>query len=58
MIIRCLVIVLMGFFPLAAAAQTVAASGTDRKDFISIGMFLLIVAATLIITYRSARSAN
>ena len=58
MIIRCLVIVLMGFFPLATAAQTVAASGTDRKDFISIGMFLLIVAATLIITYRSARSAN
>jgi cation/acetate symporter len=58
MIRRCLMIVLIGLFPMAAVAQATAASGSDRKDFISIGMFLVIVAATLIITFRSARSSR
>jgi hypothetical protein len=55
MIRRCLMIVLIGLFPMAAVAQTAAATGTDRKDLISIGMFLVIVAATLVITFRSAQ---
>jgi cation/acetate symporter len=58
MIRRCLMIVLIGLFPMAAVAQTAAASGTDRRDLISVGMFLVIVAATLIIIFRSARSSR
>ena len=58
MIRRCLMIVLIGLFPMAAVAQTAAASGTDRRDLISVGMFLVIVVATLIITFRSARSSR
>jgi cation/acetate symporter len=58
MIRRCLTTALIALFPVAAAAQTSAASGSDRKDLVSIAMFLSIVAATVVITYRSARSAR
>jgi cation/acetate symporter len=58
MIRRCLLAALMAAYPLAASAQTAAAAGARGPDWIAIGMFLAIVVATLVITYRSAGSTK
>src|SRR5262249_29796112 len=44
---------LVAAYPFAASAQT-AAAGARGPDWIAIGMFAIIVIATLVITYRSA----
>jgi cation/acetate symporter len=54
MISRCLLAALAVAFPLAASAQTPAATAARSPDWIAIGMFTAIVIATLVITYRSA----
>jgi len=48
----------MAAFPIAASAQTSATAGGRGPDWIAIIMFLVIVAATLVITYRSAGSTK
>ena len=58
MIRRCFLATLMAAFPIAASAQTLATAGARGPDWIAIGMFLVIVAATLVITYRSAGSTK
>lgn len=45
-------------FPFAAMAQGASVAGARGSDWIAIGMFLLIVAVTLFITYRSAGSTR
>lgn len=45
-------------FPLAASAQEAPAVASRGPDWIAIGMFLAIVIATLVITYRSAGSTK
>ena len=45
-------------FPLAASAQAASAAAGRGSDWIAIGMFVAIVLATLIITYRSAGSTK
>jgi cation/acetate symporter len=45
-------------FPLAASAQTAVANAGRGSDWIAIGMFVAIVVATLVITYRSAGSTK
>jgi cation/acetate symporter len=45
-------------FPLTAFAQAAPATGARGPDWIAIGMFMVIVVATLIITYRSAGSTK
>jgi cation/acetate symporter len=58
MIPRCLLAALAVAFPLTASAQAAAAPATRGPDWIAIGMFTLIVVATLVITYRSAGSTK
>src|SRR5262249_35938578 len=50
---RYLLAALVAAYPFAACAQT-AGAGARSPDWIAIGMFALIVIATLVITYRSA----
>jgi cation/acetate symporter len=50
--------VLLTVFPVAASAQAVAATTGRATNWIAIGMFVVIVAATLVITYRSAGSTK
>jgi cation/acetate symporter len=57
MIARFLLAAIIAAFPLAASAQTNAAAVAGR-NWIAIGMFLLIVAVTLVITWRSAGSTK
>jgi cation/acetate symporter len=45
-------------FPLAASAQAASATAGRGSDWIAIGMFVAIVIATLVITYRSAGSTK
>jgi cation/acetate symporter len=45
-------------FPLAASAEATSAPAGRGSDWIAIGMFVAIVVATLIITYRSAGSTK
>lgn len=45
-------------FPLTAFAQAVPATAAPGPDWIAIGMFMVIVIATLVITYRSAGSTK
>src|SRR5262245_53918593 len=58
MIRRCLLATLMAACPIAASAQTSAAASARGPDWIAISMFLVIVAATLVITYRAAGSTK
>ncbi|MES5481324.1 cation/acetate symporter ActP [Bradyrhizobium sp. INPA03-11B] len=59
MIARCLLVTLAVAFPFAAMAQGGAPMAGGRgPDWIAIAMFALIVAITLIITYRSAGSTK
>jgi cation/acetate symporter len=58
MIRRCLLAASVAAFPAGALAQTTTATGARRMNWIAIGMFLLIVLATLVITYRSAGSTK
>src|SRR5882757_1161973 len=57
MIARFLLAAIIAACPLAASAQTNAAAVAGR-NWIAIGMFLLIVAVTLVITWRSAGSTK
>jgi len=57
MIARFLLAAIIAAFPLAASAQTNAAAVAGR-NWIAIGMFLLIVTVTLVITWRSAGSTK
>ncbi len=54
MILRYVLAAFAAGWPVACSAQTAAVTGTRGPDQISIGMFLVIVIATLIITWRSA----
>ncbi|MGY3534585.1 cation/acetate symporter ActP [Bradyrhizobium sp. USDA 4452] len=58
MIARSLLTALCVAFPFAAVAQGVATVGTRGPDWIAIGMFLMIVSVTLVITWRSAGSTG
>src|SRR5262245_30685016 len=58
MIRRCLLATLMAACPIAASAQTSAAASARGPDWIAISMFLVIIVATLVITYRSAGSTK
>jgi len=58
MIRRCLLTASIVAFPVAALAQTAPAKGARGPDWIAIGMFLIIVLATLVITYRAAGSTK
>jgi cation/acetate symporter len=58
MIRRCLLAALVAAFPVAASAQTEATASARGPDWIAVGMFLLIVLATLVITFRSAASTK
>jgi len=58
MIRRCLLTASIVAFPVAALAQTALAKGARGPDWIAIGMFLIIVLATLVITYRAAGSTK
>lgn len=55
MIRRCVFAASVAAFPAGASAQT-ATTGSLGPDWIATGMFLVIVLATLVITYRSAGS--
>ncbi|MFG1465678.1 cation/acetate symporter ActP [Xanthobacter sp. DSM 24535] len=54
MILRYLLAICATSFPFAAFAQTATAPAAHGPDWIAIGMFMVIVVVTLIITYRSA----
>jgi len=56
MIARLVLAAIIVAFPLAASAQSNAAVAS--RNWIAIGMFLLIVAVTLVITWRSAGSTK
>ncbi|WP_166301889.1 cation/acetate symporter ActP [Bradyrhizobium sp. 2S1] len=59
MIFRCLLAAaLIAAVPFAAMAQSASVTGGRGTDWIAIGMFALIVAITLVITYRSAGSTR
>ncbi|MHC1948843.1 cation/acetate symporter ActP [Bradyrhizobium sp. UFLA06-06] len=58
MIARSLLIALCVAFPYAAAAQGVSTAGARGPDWIAVAMFLMIVAVTLVITWRSAGSTG
>ncbi|WP_425249154.1 cation/acetate symporter ActP [Bradyrhizobium brasilense] len=58
MIARWLLIALCVVFPFAAMAQGAPAAAARGPDWIAIGMFLIIVAVTLVITWRSAGSTG
>ncbi|MHC2463304.1 cation/acetate symporter ActP [Bradyrhizobium embrapense] len=58
MIARSLLTALCVAFPFAAVAQGVATVGARGPDWIAIGMFLMIVCVTLVITWRSAGSTG
>ncbi|MHC2333485.1 cation/acetate symporter ActP [Bradyrhizobium sp. USDA 4454] len=58
MIARSLLTALCVAFPFAAVAQGVTTVGARGPDWIAIGMFLMIVSATLVITWRSAGSTR
>jgi cation/acetate symporter len=58
MIRRCLLTACVAGFPAGALAQTATSNGAAGADWIAIGMFLAIVGATLVITYRAAGSTN
>ncbi|MBR1159800.1 cation/acetate symporter ActP [Bradyrhizobium elkanii] len=58
MIARWLLIALSVVFPFTAMAQGAPAAGARGPDWIAIGMFLIIVAVTLVITWRSAGSTE
>ncbi|OKO69334.1 acetate permease [Bradyrhizobium sp. NAS96.2] len=58
MIARCLLVALGVAFPSAAMAQGTPMVGGRGPDWIAIAMFSLIVAITLLITYRSAGSTK
>lgn len=58
MIARSLLIALCVAFPYAAAAQGVSTAGARGPDWIAVAMFLMIVAVTLGITWRSAGSTG
>ncbi|MCP1914262.1 MULTISPECIES: cation/acetate symporter ActP [Bradyrhizobium] len=58
MIARWLLIALCVVFPFAAMAQGASAAAARGPDWIAIGMFLIIVAVTLVITWRSAGSTG
>ncbi|WP_375778776.1 cation/acetate symporter ActP [Bradyrhizobium sp. ma5] len=58
MIVRSLLIALCVAFPFTAMAQGTTATGVRGPDWIAIGMFLMIVAVTLVITWRSAGSTG
>jgi cation/acetate symporter len=58
MIMRWLLAALITAFPLAALAQTASATAARGPNWIAIGMFMVIVMATLVITYRSAGSTK
>ncbi len=58
MITRWLLTALATAFPFAALAQAAPATAGRGPDWIAIGMFLVIVVATLVITYRSAGSTK
>ncbi|MCS3446097.1 MULTISPECIES: cation/acetate symporter ActP [Bradyrhizobium] len=58
MIARSLLITLCVAFPYAAAAQGVSTAGARGPDWIAVAMFLMIVAVTLGITWRSAGSTG
>jgi hypothetical protein len=55
---RLLLAALFVAFPLAASAEAASATAGRGTDWIAIGMFVAIVVATLIITYRSAGSTK
>src|SRR5262249_59436226 len=55
---RCVFAVSVAAFPTGALAQTATAKAARGPDWIAIGMFLLIVAVTLVITYRAAGSTK
>lgn len=57
MMLRFLLALSIAAIPAAAAAQT-GAKAARSPDWIAIGMFLAIVVATLVITYRSAGSTK
>jgi cation/acetate symporter len=57
MIARLLLAVVVAALPTLAAAQTAAGHGRPT-DWIAVGMFMLIVFVTLVITYRSAGSTK
>ena len=58
MIRRCLLAASIVAFPVAASAQMASATAVRGPDWIAVGMFLVIVLATLVITYRSAGSTK
>ncbi|MGX1104304.1 MULTISPECIES: cation/acetate symporter ActP [Bradyrhizobium] len=58
MIARSLLIALCVAFPYAAAAQGVSTAGARGPDWIAVAMFLMIVAVTLVITWRSVGSTG
>jgi cation/acetate symporter len=58
MILRWLLVALATAFPLTAFAQAAPATAARGPDWIAIGMFMVIVVATLVITYRSAGSTK
>jgi cation/acetate symporter len=53
-----LLVALATAFPITAFAQTAPAIAARGPDWIAIGMFTVIVVATLVITYRSAGSTK
>jgi cation/acetate symporter len=58
MIRRALLAATVAAFPVAALAQTAPASAAREPDWIAVGMFVLIVLTTLVITYRSVGSTK
>ncbi|MTV14046.1 MULTISPECIES: cation/acetate symporter ActP [Bradyrhizobium] len=58
MIARSLLIALSVAFPFAAAADEVSPARARGPDWIAVAMFLMIVAVTLVITWRSAGSTG
>jgi len=55
---RLLLAALFVALPLVASAEAASATAGRGTDWIAIGMFVAIVVATLIITYRSAGSTK
>jgi hypothetical protein len=51
---RFLLAAIMAALPFAALAQTAPPSPSRNPNWIAIGMFMMIVVTTLVITYRSA----
>jgi cation/acetate symporter len=54
MMSRFLLAAIMAALPFAALAQTAPPSPSRNPNWIAIGMFMIIVVTTLVVTYRSA----